>query len=106
MFENKWKLSFFISILILITSNVFWLFGAIDQAISYSYLSDESHRANESIKELSSLIIKGADKYSQKDILYLLRQANPDSFIVEDGNKIITDFSTFTFKNGKLISVK
>ncbi|WP_286266995.1 Imm58 family immunity protein [Thalassotalea atypica] len=106
MFKNKWRLSFFISLLLLITSNLFWFYAVIDQAVSYSYLSDSNDDANDSIKALGGLIVKGAQQYSQKDILHLLRQANPDDFIVVEGNKIIANSSTFTFKNDKLISVE
>lgn len=106
MFKNKWKLSFFVSLVFLITSNLFWLYVVIDQGISYSYLYNENNYTKSSIKALGELIVKGSEKYTQKDILHLLRQANTDDFIVEEDNKIITGFSTFTFKNGKLISVE
>ena len=106
MFKNKWKLSFFISLVFLILSNLFWFYAVVDQAISYSYLSDSNDYANKSIKSLGELIVKGADKYSQKDILHLLRQANPDEFIVVEDNVITTEYSKFTFENGKLTSVE
>ena len=106
VFKNKWKLSFFISLVFLVLSNIFWFYAVIDQAISYSYLSGSNDYANRSINSLGELIVKGADKYSQKDILHLLRQANPDEFIVVEDNVIITEYSRFTFENGKLTSVK
>ena len=74
--------------------------------ISYSYLSDSYKGANDKNKELAKLIVKGADNYTQKDILHLLRQANPDSFIVEKKNEIFASYSIFRFENGKLISVE
>ena len=106
MFENKWKTSFFVAALLLIFSNCFWLYTAVDQAVSYSYLSDEYQHSEDSLKGLGELIVKGSKDYNQKDILHLLRQANPDSFIVEEGSKIHSEFATFTFENGKLTSVQ
>ncbi|MFT2089958.1 Imm58 family immunity protein [Paraglaciecola sp. 2405UD69-4] len=106
MFKNKWKLSFFVAVTLLILSNLFWFYAVVDQAVSYSYLSTSNDDANNSIKSLGELIVKGADKYTQKDILHLLRQVNPDEFIVEKGNVIITEHSKFTFENGKLARVE
>ncbi|NOU49050.1 hypothetical protein HG263_00605 [Pseudoalteromonas sp. JBTF-M23] len=106
MFRNKWKISFFVSILLLISSNLYWLIALIDQGVTNTYLSYEYDDANKSIKSLGELIVKGAAEYNQKDILHLLRQANPDSFIVEEENVIITEFARFTFDNGKLVNVQ
>ncbi|WP_144395630.1 Imm58 family immunity protein [Pleionea sediminis] len=105
VFKNKWKMSFFVSILLLISSNLYWLIALIDQGVTNTYLSYEYDEANKSIKSLGELIVKGASEYNQKDILHLLRQANPDSFIVEEENVIITEFASFTFENGKLVNV-
>jgi hypothetical protein len=103
VFKNKWKTSFFIALFALVVSNVFWLYFVVDQAISYGYLSDEYQHKTASVKGLGELIVKGSQDYEQKDILYLLRQANPDSFIVEEGSEIHTDFGTFVFENSKLV---
>jgi len=103
---NKWKIAFFASFVLLLGSNVFWFYIVVDQAVSYSYLHDSNEYALESKGELGDLIVKGASKYDQKDILHLLRQADPESFIVEEGDKIVTGYATFNFKNGRLVSVQ
>ena len=103
---KKWKIAFFTSLVLLLGSNAFWFYIVVDQAISYSYLHDSNEYALESKGELGDLIVKGASKYDQKDILHLLRQADPQSFIVEEGDKIITSYGVFNFKDGKLVSVQ
>jgi len=106
VFKNIWRTSFLVAALLFIVSNGFWLYTVVNQAISYSYLTDEYQHSANSLKGLGELIVKGSKDYNQKDILHLLRQANPDSFIVEEGNTIHSEFATFTFENGKLTSVQ
>lgn len=106
MFGNKWKVSFFVTTMLLISSNVYWLLVSIDQGLTNTYLSYDYVDANKSIKSLGELIVKGASDYNQKDILYLLRQANPDSFIVEEDNIIITEYAKFVFEDDKLVDVE
>lgn len=76
VFRNKWKISFFVSILLLISSNLYWLVALIDQGVTNTYLSYEYDDANKSIKSLGELIVKGASEYNQKNILHLLMQAD------------------------------
>jgi hypothetical protein len=103
---NKWKWAFFICLSLLILSGLFFIYGVIDQGYSYTYLKvsyDNQVKAN---KILGSLIVKGGKNYTQKDILHILRQAYPDEFIVEDGNKIIMGPNQFEFKEGKLVTAR
>jgi len=108
MTKNKWKTSFLISLLLLVASNGFWVYATIDQAVSYSYLSDSYAYVSDAKHELGKLIVQGAAKYDlgQDDILHLLRQADPDAFIVEEGNSILTKHSKFAFDQGKLSYVE
>jgi len=55
---------------------------------------------------LGELIVKGTQKYTKKDILHILRQANKDAFIVEEDNLIDVEGVKFIFTNGKLSDVK
>jgi len=102
---NKWKVSFFLCLLILIGTNIFWFLVTVDHGITYTYQQVSIEDQKNSISALGKLIIKGADGYGQKDILHLLRQSKPDAFIVEEGNSIIFEGSRFTFKDGKLVDV-
>ncbi len=105
---KKWKIAFFTTLFVLVASNLFWLYTSFDQAISYSYLHDSLDGANSSKAELGKLLVQGSklQKYTQSDILHFLRQSNPDAFIVQEGNTIITEHVKFTFTNGKLSNVQ
>ena len=102
---NKWKISFFVTLALLLGSTTFFLYVILDQGVSYTYQQvslEDQVKANEI---LGNLIVKGAKNYSQKDLLHLLRQANPKAFIVEDYNQISMGQVTFLFENDRLIKI-
>ena len=102
---NKWKLSFFIVLLLLLTSNVFWLYTVVDGGVTYTYQQVSLDEKTKSLEMLGELMVKGSKEYTKKDILHLLRQTNKDSFIVEEKHSISIDGVKFIFKNGVLAKV-
>ena len=103
---NKWKLSFFITLLALLVTNAFWFYTAIDAGVTYTYQQVSLDDKSKSVKMLGELIVKGGKKYTKKDILHILRQANKEAFIVEEENLINVEGTSFIFKNNKLVEVK
>lgn len=102
---NKWKVSFFVTFTLLVGSNLFWLYSAIDAGITYRYQHVSLDDLSDAHTFLGELVVKGGKESSQKDILHLVRQSYPNAFIVEEGNEIIVNKVTFTFEGGKLIKV-
>ena len=103
---NKWKISFFTSLIVSIFSIVFAVLVVLDNGISYTYLEvsyNDQLKANE---VLGNIIVKGGEQYTQSDFLHLLRQAFPDELIVEEDNIIKIGFNTFEFKDNKLIKAR
>jgi len=103
---NKWKISFFCCLILFILSSGYLIYAFIDQGISYNYLKVSCDEQDEANKVLGNLIVKGGQKYSQKDILHLLRQEYPKAFIVEDKNIISIGPNKFEFENEKLVRVR
>ena len=103
---NKWKIAFLVSVPILLASNVFLIFTVIDTAVSYTYLQDSFKHHSQSESALGKLIVEGSKNYSQKDILHLLRQAEPEEFIVEEDNKIFYSGNTFVFEGDRLVKIQ
>lgn len=101
----NWKIAFFISIITLVISNIFWLYTTVDHSVSYGYQNVSLREQMKTSEILSSLIIKGSQQYSKKDILYILRKQNENAFIVEEENIIIINSIRFLFKNNKLIKI-
>ena len=100
-----WQLAFTISVVVLLATNAFWAFTVIDQGVTLMY-SDMTQRTQaRAIQDLGALIVKGADSYTKKDILFLLRQARPDAFIVDNGDAVSYEGITFRFASDKLVEV-
>ena len=103
---NRWKLAFFITVPLLVAINIFLIFTVIDTSVSYTYLQDSFKHHSQSESALGKLIVKGSKDYTQKDILHLLRQADPNAFIVEEENSIFFSGNTFVFENDRLIEIQ
>jgi len=103
---NPWKTAFFVTLVGLILSNIFWVYSLFDQSISYTYLLDSSEEKSRAISALGDLIVKGSDQYSKEDLLHLLRQSKPEAFIVDEGDTIVFEQIRFTFSDGKLVGVQ
>ncbi len=101
-----WKIASLISFLLLIVSNLLWAYLVFDQAISYTYLKTSYDDQTEIIRWLGGIVVKGAESYSKKDIVHLLRQSKPDAFIVEEDDLIVFEGIHFLFSDGKLVEVK
>lgn len=102
---NKWKLAFIIAIVLLIGTNLFWLYNTVDNAITIDYHRVEMGYQKKTIDALGSLIVQGSKQYKQKDILHLIRQADPEAFIVEEDSSIHYEGANFQFEDGQLVSV-
>jgi len=103
---NRWKVAFFVAVLIALLSNGYWLVRSIDGAISYSYLIDSYNQERSRFNALGALVVAGSDDYDKADILHLLRQAQADAFIVEEPDKIAYESIEFVFSDGQLVEVK
>ena len=102
---NKWKVAFFVVLFLGIASNAYLFYHLVDGGISYSYLQDSYTRESRRFNALGELVIAGSEDYTKADVLYLLRQANEDAFIVEEDNVIHFEEIKFGFESDRLTSV-
>lgn len=77
----------------------------IDQAATNKYTEMELHSQKQAVSELGNLIVTGIESTSKKDVVFLLRQANSDAFIVDDEEQVIYQNISFYFKNDRLVSI-
>lgn len=103
---NKWKVAFFVVLILGLASNGYWFYVLVDGGISYSYLHDSYEDETRRFSVLGDLVVAGADDYSQADILHLLRQVNKNAFIVEEGNILHFEGVSFVFEGDKLAKVE
>ncbi len=105
MVVKSWKAGFWCCFIALLVSNVYWCLVVIDQAATNKYTEMELHSQKEAVSELGNLIVTGIESTSKKDVVFLLRQANPDAFIVDDKEQVIYQNISFYFKNDRLVSI-
>ncbi len=98
--KNKWKIAFFTCLTLLIILSVCSAYMVINQAVSYTYLSDSLDKANRDQKLLIDLIPKDTSK---KDLVFMLRQARPDELIVEKDSLVHINGLTFVFAENDTI---
>lgn len=103
---NKWKIAFFVAILVAVASNGYWFMRVVDSAISYSYLNDSYEDEASRFDALGKLVVLGSTEYSQADILHLLRQTDVEAFIVEEIDKIAFEGIEFVFVDDRLVEVR
>ena len=103
---NKWKVSFFFVLFLLLSSNVFWLYGAIDAGVTYTYQQVSLDEKVNAVNVLGDMIVKHGQKYSKKDILHILRQYKQDAFIVDDDGYIDFEGIKFHFESDRLIKIE
>ena len=103
---NRWKIAFFSAVAALVLSTGYFLFWLVDAGISYSYLTDSYNEQVTKVEKLGDLVVQGSVDYTRADILHLLRQSDPDGFIVEEGDRIHYSGITFTFTDDRLTDVQ
>ena len=102
---NKWKVAFFVVLILCFASNGYLFYRIVDNGISYSYLHDDYDAQSKQLNALGQLVVAGADEYTKADILHLLRQAKTDALIVEEDDAIYFEGIRFTFEGEKLTNV-
>ncbi|WP_408004179.1 Imm58 family immunity protein [Pseudoalteromonas galatheae] len=89
----------------LIGSNTYWFFVFADQALTEKYQSMNLHHQDQLIADMGNLIVKGIEGKSKKDVLFLLRQAKPEAFLVDEGDVVTFENIAFKFEQDKLVAV-
>jgi hypothetical protein len=103
---NKWKVAFFVVLILGLASNGYLFYHLVDSGISYSYLHDDYDAQSRQLNALGELVVAGADEYTKSDILHLLRQAKKDAFIVEEEDVIYFEGIRFIFDGEKLKKIE
>jgi hypothetical protein len=103
---NRWKIAFFFAVPTLVLCTGYLLFRLVDAGISYSYLHDSHDEQAAKFEKLGELIVQGSRDYSKADILHLLRQSDPDGFIVEEDDRIHYAGITFSFIDDRLTDIQ
>lgn len=105
MVVKSWKAGFWCCFIGLLVSNVYWCLVVLDHTLTNKYSEMELHSQKQAVSELGNLIVTGIESTSKKDVVFILRQANHDAFIVDDEEHVIYQNISFYFKNGRLVNI-
>jgi hypothetical protein len=103
---NKWKIAFFVTLILALVSNGFLVIQNVDCRVFLSYLQKNYDGKSRQFNALGELVVAGAAEYTKSDILYLLRQADAGAFIVEEGNVLRFKEVRFVFEGDQLTKVE
>lgn len=100
-----WKRAFVASAILLIVSNVAWLYDSLDHGVTDMYAEVASREAQADLDVLKRLLPETAP-LTRKDVLTLLRRTNPDAFIVDDSSGVSVGGLRFEFEEERLARVE
>lgn len=66
----KWFAAFLV--VLLIASNVFWLYGAVDQGVTKSYRDQKIYELNETRKQLMAVLPDVAQELSKEEVVTMV----------------------------------
>ncbi|CAM1349453.1 hypothetical protein [Tenacibaculum crassostreae] len=101
--KGTWKTLFWITLMVLVFSNLFWVYQIIDSAVGRSYYETS---CNEYERDRAILIKIAQSKEAKDDLLEFLNKNDLPHGYFPKGNNYVVSFSSFSliFDNkGKLI---
>ena len=103
-FTRPWRIAFFAAFVIGVGIIAFLGYSVLDQAVTITHMSDGYSRTEKDLKTLGDAFPR--DRYTQKDILVVLRKLDPKGFIVETKCTVQLNGLRFEFDNkGRLVNV-
>lgn len=101
--KSRWKIAFWISITILLLSNLFWLYQIIDNAVGMTYFKDSCTNYQDDMIELKRILDYKDSKKTAIEFLELHR-VKYDSFQKADNFIIqLNSFDMIYDKNEQLL---
>lgn len=106
MKKNLFKILFFIALVLLILTNIFWLYSSIDVAVGHEYYKvscEEWHKDAIILEELLS------DNYNYDNMINYLKGKRVVYTEFKKGDFFVVQLNSFTLiydKNGELIEEK
>ncbi len=100
--KSRWKISFWIGIVILLLTNIFWIYQVVDNAIGMTYYKDSCEDFQSDMIQLKSILEK---KTTKESAINFLEQNGVDYNSFPKGNEFIIQLNSFDMifnENGEL----
>ena len=91
--KNKWRSLFWISLVVLIISNLFWFYQTIDSAVGRSYLEVSCNEYEKDMLLYKKIV---ESKKNKLELLQFLKKNNIDVVGFQKGEGYIISFNSFS----------
>jgi len=99
------KKAFFILLIILIATNLFWLYESIDQSVTYDYTMQGHKYLKEDIGLMRILMTDFCKHENKEKILKILKDKYSDHIIKEEGGILFVDRIGLKFEGNKVSKI-
>jgi len=102
--KNKWKLAFWISLIALIATNLFWFYQVIDQGVTITYMEEGYSDTENDLETLIGLI--NSTHLTKKEIKTKLENHRFYEFMDFKSDTIGLERVMLIFENNELKTIK
>lgn len=102
----NWKVLIVLSVL-LVASNVFWLFKITDSSVTLTYQSESLSSQKKSLTVLQKVVPALAKDYEKAQLLDLIKRLSLENHYILDKEGVVSiDDVGFVFESNKLVSIE
>jgi hypothetical protein len=101
----NWKRAFHVALVLLAASNLGWMYVVVDHGVTDMYAQAVSQETAADLALMKRLVPRAAP-LTRAEVLTLLRQTNPDAFIVDHGTQVTIGGLRFRFEQERLVRVE
>ena len=94
--DVKWKILFWVLLVIFIIVSCTLIYFVIDQAVTITYMMEGYKETSENLETLINLIPRISKKLSRDELTHIINDIYPEKFLFKEG-KIHIDNLTFEF---------
>ncbi|MGL1889535.1 MAG: hypothetical protein OCD76_23675 [Reichenbachiella sp.] len=98
----NWKIGFFIILLTLVASNIYWFYTTIDNAVTHSYYRDSCEPMFTDFELLTPILVKNINRQELREYL-LSMEVEFDSFIKEGEEILVLSATEIVFESDSTI---
>jgi hypothetical protein len=101
---NKWKWAFGALLTVTLGLGLWLTYRLLDQGVTITYMSEGYTQTEKSLDLLLDILPKLSVGLQKKDLIFLIRQQDPKSFVVDKAAEVSVDQLIFRFdERGRLV---
>ncbi len=101
----NFKIAFFIILISLLVTNVFWVYLFVDQSISYDYNEQEIKYLKKSVELIKTLLFDSIVVNKRRQIIKIVKTKYPNHILKEEEDIFYIDNIGLKFDGDKLVEI-